>query len=56
MVLNSVDFRKSCEIMLLLVNSCWIGGFHMKSARFHKFPMTQAPHALYESEVFFSII
>ena len=24
MVLNLVDFRKSCETMFLLVNSCWI--------------------------------
>ena len=27
----------------------------MKSARFHKFPMTQALHALYESEGFFQL-
>ena len=41
--------------MVLSVNSCWIGGFHMKSARFHKFHMTQALHALYESENFLQL-
>ena len=47
---------KSCEILLLLVKSCWIGGFHVKStwnlADFTISYDIDSP-ALYESEEFF---